>query len=37
MSAPSFLLANENNHTLLHSLLEVMNAMIEHQYQRKYG
>ncbi|CAN9095610.1 unnamed protein product [Alternaria alternata] len=33
MSSPSFLFANENNHTLLHSLLEVLNAMIEHQYQ----
>ncbi|KAI5780872.1 high-temperature-induced dauer-formation protein-domain-containing protein [Geopyxis carbonaria] len=32
MSAPSFLLANDNNHTLLHSLLESMNAIIEHQY-----
>jgi len=36
MSSPSFLFANENNHTLLQSLLEVLNAMIEHQYQRKY-
>jgi hypothetical protein len=35
MSSPSFLFANENNHTLLHSLLEVLNAIIEHQYQRK--
>ena len=35
MSSPSFLLANENNHTLLQSLLEVLNAMVEHQYQRK--
>ncbi|KAF2626282.1 hypothetical protein BU25DRAFT_459427 [Macroventuria anomochaeta] len=33
MSSPSFLLANENNHTLLHSLLEAINAMVEHQYQ----
>ena len=32
MSAPSFLLANETNHTLLTSLLESMNAIIEHQY-----
>lgn len=32
MSAPSFLLANENNHALLHSLLEAINTMIEHQY-----
>ena len=36
MSSPSFLFANENNHTLLQSLLEVLNAMIEHQYQRKH-
>jgi hypothetical protein len=35
MSSPSFLFANENNHTLLQSLMEVLNAMIEHQYQRK--
>ncbi|KAF2200911.1 high-temperature-induced dauer-formation protein [Delitschia confertaspora ATCC 74209] len=33
MSAPSFLFANESNHTLLRSLLEALNAMIEHQYQ----
>lgn len=32
MSSPSFLLANETNHTLLQSLLESMNAIIEHQY-----
>lgn len=32
MSAPSFLLNNETNHTLLTSLLESMNAIIEHQY-----
>lgn len=32
MSAPSFLLANETNYTLLQSLLESMNAIIEHQY-----
>ncbi|KAF3280859.1 hypothetical protein TWF970_002539 [Orbilia oligospora] len=32
MSSPSFLLANESNHTLLHSLLEAMNSIIEHQY-----
>lgn len=32
MSSPSFLLANENNHALLHSLLEAINTMIEHQY-----
>jgi len=33
MSSPSFLLANETNHTLLQSLLEALNAIIEHQYQ----
>ncbi|KAF3038577.1 hypothetical protein E8E11_000094, partial [Didymella keratinophila] len=33
MSSPSFLLANDNNHTLLHSLLEAINAMVEHQYE----
>lgn len=32
MSTPAFLLANDSNHTLLHSLLEVLNAIIEHQY-----
>lgn len=32
MSAPSFLLANESNHTLLQSVLESINAVIEHQY-----
>ncbi|KAK0122879.1 hypothetical protein ONS96_009905 [Cadophora gregata f. sp. sojae] len=32
MSSPSFLLANEGNHNLLQSLLESMNAIIEHQF-----
>lgn len=32
MSSPSFLLANETNHTLLQSLLESINAILEHQY-----
>ena len=32
MSAPSFLLANETNHSLLQSLLESINAVVEHQY-----
>lgn len=32
MSSPSFLLANDSNHQLLQSLLESMNAIIEHQY-----
>lgn len=36
MSSPSFLLANETNHLLLHSLLEAMNAIIEHQYTREF-
>ncbi|KAI8951364.1 high-temperature-induced dauer-formation protein-domain-containing protein [Xylaria longipes] len=34
MSSPSFLLANDNNHVLLSSLLESMNAIIEHQYEK---
>jgi hypothetical protein len=33
MSSPSFLLANETNHTLLSLLLEAMNSIIEHQYE----
>ena len=32
MSSPSFLLANDTNHALLQSLLESINAVIEHQY-----
>jgi len=35
MSSPSFLLVNETNHDLLRSLLEALNALIEHQYQSK--
>lgn len=34
MSSPSFLMANETNHELLRSLLEAMNAIVEHQYQK---
>ncbi|XDG01949.1 hypothetical protein ABKA04_001564 [Annulohypoxylon sp. FPYF3050] len=34
MSSPSFLLANDSNHDLLRSLLESMNAIIEHQYKK---
>ncbi|KAJ2974069.1 hypothetical protein NUW58_g8777 [Xylaria curta] len=34
MSSPSFLLANDSNHILLSSLLESMNAIIEHQYEK---
>lgn len=33
MSSPSFLLANEGNHHLLRSLLESINAIIEHKYK----
>lgn len=32
MAAPSFLLANETNHDLLRSLLEALNATVEHQF-----
>ncbi|KAF3396112.1 Ubp5-interacting protein [Penicillium rolfsii] len=32
MSAPSFLLANETNHTLLASLLDFINAVLEHGF-----
>lgn len=35
MSSPGFLLANDSNHDLLQSLLESMNAIIEHQFIRK--
>jgi hypothetical protein len=35
MSSPSFLLANETNHDLLRSLLEAINAVIEHRYQSR--
>ncbi|PGH27204.1 hypothetical protein AJ80_01161 [Polytolypa hystricis UAMH7299] len=34
MSSPSFLLANETNHTLLSSLLEFINAVLEHQFSK---
>lgn len=33
MSSPSFLLANDSNHTLLKSLLESINAIVEHKYK----
>ena len=36
MSAPSFLLANESNHTLLFSLLGGINAILEHQFTSKF-
>lgn len=32
MSAPSFLLANETNHTLLASVLDFINAILEHHF-----
>ena len=32
MSSPSFLLANDANHSLLRSLLDAINAIVEHQY-----
>ncbi|KAI2727865.1 hypothetical protein DTO012A7_6061 [Penicillium roqueforti] len=32
MSAPSFLLANESNHTLLASLLDFINIILEHKF-----
>ncbi|CAM1508214.1 Fc.00g050620.m01.CDS01 [Cosmosporella sp. VM-42] len=34
MSSPSFLLANETNHDLLHSLLESISAIIENKYSK---
>ncbi|KAI1824680.1 high-temperature-induced dauer-formation protein-domain-containing protein [Xylaria intraflava] len=33
MSSPSFLLANDSNYVLLNSLMESINAIIEHQYE----
>lgn len=32
MSSPSFLLANETNHTLLASLLDFINIILEHKF-----
>ena len=37
MSSPKFLLANETNHALLRSLLEALNAMVEHRYESKWS
>ncbi|KAL2889315.1 high-temperature-induced dauer-formation protein [Ceratocystis lukuohia] len=34
MSSPSFLLANETNHDLLRALLETINGIVEHQYDK---
>jgi len=34
MSSPSFLFANETNYSLLISLLEALNAIIEHQFNK---
>jgi hypothetical protein len=36
MSSPGFLLANESNHDLLQSLLEALNAIVEHQFSSKF-
>jgi hypothetical protein len=36
MSSPGFLLSNDSNHDLLQSLLESMNAIIEHQFISKF-
>lgn len=35
MSSPSFLLANETNHTLLASLLDFINIIVEHKFTGK--
>ncbi|MBE7180996.1 MAG: hypothetical protein INR71_07270 [Terriglobus roseus] len=35
MSSPKFLLANESNHVLLQSLLEALNAVVEHRYESR--
>ncbi|KAK7409704.1 hypothetical protein QQX98_008085 [Neonectria punicea] len=34
MSSPSFLLANDSNHNLLHSLLESINSIVENKYPK---
>ena len=34
MASPSFLLANETNHTLLQSLLEAINSILENKYRK---
>ncbi|KAH6686380.1 high-temperature-induced dauer-formation protein-domain-containing protein [Plectosphaerella plurivora] len=34
MSAPSFLLANDSNHSLLSALLESINSIVEHKHQK---
>ncbi|KAM0204795.1 hypothetical protein ACHAPA_001111 [Fusarium lateritium] len=34
MSSPSFLLVNETNHTLLHSLLESISSILENKYRK---
>jgi hypothetical protein len=34
MSSPSFLLANETNHTLLFALLEAISSIVEHKYRK---
>lgn len=35
MSSPRFLIANETNHLLLQSLLQFINAILEHQFDSK--
>lgn len=37
MSAPSFLLANETNHTLLALVLDFINAILEHNFTGMYN
>lgn len=37
MSAPSFLLANETNHTLLASLLDFISAILEHGFAGSFS
>jgi hypothetical protein len=34
ISSPSFLLANDTNHSLLHSLLDSISSVIEHKYRK---
>lgn len=34
MSSPSFLLANDTNHTLLFALLEAVSSIVEHKYRK---
>lgn len=36
MSSPSFLLVNDTNHSLLRSLLESVNSILEHKYSSEW-